>query len=532
MERPSIDAARKNVFINECTKCLIFAVFLTAPVFANAALPAERIVAMSLAELRASLDTEAITSAEIVGAYLNRIKIDNDQNKTIKAVIAINEHALKQAQSWDARRAQNPSQKNAPLAGIPFLVKDNFNTVGMPTTGGSVALASSIPPTNAFVVQKLLDEGAILLGKTNLSELAASYGWYGYSSMGGQTLNPLNPLRSADGSSSGSAAAVAAHFGPFALGTDTTASIRAPASVTGAVGMRTTLGLISRSGIIPASLTADIVGVITRNVEDQAIVLDVIRGVDKEDASTGNVVNPEMSFASELNASSLAGKTIAVVDNFDGSNPDVDEVKKSSLLLMEKAGAKVIHISLPKRYESLQPAVLGPIGLAEFRPQFEAYLSKLAPGQPKDMNEFMSLLSQRTENGSRTINPARYKGLVENLETKTTDSPEYIRLLTVVIPSLRQELTELMNAGRYDALFFPTISCTAPVVHGQSDHSFVCKNYAYAAAKISSATGFPEITVNAGKGVGNMPIGMSFLGKAGDDNNILKLAAAFEKLRK
>ncbi|AEI83148.1 glutamyl-tRNA(Gln) amidotransferase subunit A (plasmid) [Cupriavidus necator N-1] len=514
-------------------RTILIAALIAAPSWAGAGMPADKILDMGLAELRSALDSGAITSAELVGAYLKQIETYDRPADGIHAVLAINEKAMEQATAWDARRAQHgANQRNAPLAGIPFLAKDNFDVAGMPNTGGSLALNGSIPATNAFVVQKLLDQGAILLGKTNMSELAASYGWYGYSSVGGQTLNPFNPLRTADGSSSGSAAAVAAKFAPFALGTDTTGSIRSPASVTGTVGMRTTLGLVSRSGIIPMSLTADVAGAITRTVEDQAIVLDVIQGQDKSDAATEDVARPQESLTTGLGIESLAGKTIAVVDNFDGANHEVDDIKRRSVAAMEKAGARIVHVRLPQVYETLQPALLGPIGAAEFRPQFEAYLAGLPGGQPRDLREFMRRLDGYTDKGTRTINPGRYKGLVENLETGATNSPAYIRMLSVVIPSLRRELVELMAQGRYDALFFPTIGCSAPVVPGKTDPTFVCKSYAYAAAKIASATGFSEITVNGGRSASNIPVGVSFLGKAGDDAKILKIGAAFERIRR
>ncbi|MBB5213974.1 amidase [Parapusillimonas granuli] len=521
----------KNLaFSRRCGWAAGLFVLAATPVLAAAAMPSERILDMGLAELRIALDRGAITSVELVGAYLERIATIDQPAGGVHAVLAVNGKALEQAKAWDVSRAQQaPGQPSQALAGIPFLAKDNFDAVGLANTGGSLALAQSMPSTNAFVVQKLLDQGAILLGKTNLSELAASYGWYGYSAVGGQTLNPYNPLRTADGSSSGSAAAVAARLAPFALGTDTTGSIRSPASVTGTVGMRATMGLVSRSGVIPMSLTADVVGAITRTVEDQAIVLDAIKGEDERDASTQGIAHLEKPIASGLAGSTLAGKVIAVVDNFDGANPEVDAVKQSAIAAMQEAGARVVNIRLPKVFETLQPDVLGPIGVAEFKPQFETYLAGLSGGQPRDLREFMARLDKLTATGTRAINPGRYKGLIENLETRTTDSPEYIRLLSVVIPSIKREITSLMEAGGYDALFYPTIGCTAPVVPGKTDPTFVCKAYAYAAAKIASTTGFPEVTVNGGLVAGNLPVGVSFLGKAGDDAKVLQLAAAFER---
>ncbi|ALM83331.1 glutamyl-tRNA amidotransferase [Bordetella sp. N] len=499
------------------------------PAWASA-MSQDKIVAMSLPELRVALDSGALSAEALVGAYLARIDAGDRLERGPHAVIQVNSHAMEQAKAWDAQRAQpGAGNSGAPLAGIPFLAKDNYDAAGMPTTGGSLALRTSTPATNAFVIQRLLDQGAILLGKTNLSELAASYGWYGYSSVGGQTLNPYNPLRTADGSSSGSAAAVAEQFAPFALGTDTTGSIRAPASVTAMVGMRTTMGLVSRSGIIPMSLTSDVAGAITRSVEDQAIVLDAIQGEDKQDGSTVGAASTPASLATGLAGASLAGKSIAVVDNFDGGSPDVDDVKRQAVASMEKAGARITHVRLSGDFATLQADLLGPIGLAEFRPQFDAYLATLPADQPHDLPAFLRVLDGLTGKGSKVINPGRYKGLVENLETRTTDSPAYIKMLSVVIPDLKRRLLAVMDQGGYDALVFPTIACTAPVVPGKADATFVCKSYAYAAGKISSATGFPEVTVNGGWAPGNMPVGISFLGRPGDDARLLALAAAFER---
>ncbi|MFA4912034.1 MAG: amidase family protein [Burkholderiaceae bacterium] len=512
--------------------CILGAGTATMHAQAAGAVTADVVVNMSLTELRTALDNGTLTSEKLVSIYLARINTVDRGPDGLRAVLAVNEQALAQAQAWDAEHARTRDKaRHAPLSGIPFLAKDNFDAVGMANTGGSLALRNSIPSSNAFVVQRLLNQGAILLGKTNLSELAASYGRYGYSSVGGQTLNPFNPLRTADGSSSGSATAVAAKLAPFALGTDTTGSIRSPASVTGTVGMRTTMGLVSRSGIIPMSLTADAAGAITRTVADQAIVLDAIQAEDKSDVSTVGIARPLVSLTGGLASATLHGKRIAVVDNFDGANAEVDAIKKRAVDAMARAGATIAHIRLPAVYETLQPKVLGPIGLAEFTPQFETYLNGLAADQPKTLRTFIDRVGALTENGSQIINPGRYKGLLENLDTRSTDSPAYIKLLTLTLPSLREELSGLMSQGKYDALFFPTMGCTAPVVPGKADSSFVCNAYAYAAAKISPATGFPEITVNGGRAMGNLPVGMSMLGAAGSDANLLAIAAAFERLQ-
>ncbi|CAB3810710.1 amidase [Paraburkholderia fynbosensis] len=502
------------------------------PMLAQAHVAANAIVKMSITDLREALDKGDVRAVEVVSAYLQEIDRDNKRGKALDAVIALNPDALAQAKAWDDAHASHHSSADEPLGGIPFLAKDNYDTKGIVTSGGSVALSTSKPDSNASVIDRLLGNGAILLGKTNMSELAASYGWLGYSSYGGQTVNPFNPLRDASGSSSGSAAAVAAHFAPFALGTDTSGSIRGPASVTGTVGMRPTLGLTSRAGIIPLSLTADDAGVITANVQDQAIVLDAIRGQDDADAATKQTPQPSTPFAAALDPHALSGRTIAVVDNFDGSNPDVDHIKLEAAKTLENAGARIVHVTLPKVFENLWNVVLGPVGVAEFRPQFNAYLASLSSGQPRNMGAFMTSLDALTDSGTKLINPGRYKGLVESFQTTTVESPAYISILTRTIPDLREQLVAIMDNGKFDALLFPTMSCPASVIHGKKDPSYVCHSPdEYAPSYIASSTGFPEISVTGGVATGDVPVGVSFLGRANDDAKLLSLAYAFEAAR-
>ena len=502
---------------------------ISTPTIIWAQIAPKSILEMGIPELRIALDRGDVTAVEVMKAYLAEIDLNDQKGKKINAIARLNPQALAEAKAWDDAHARRDPSADKPLGGIPFLAKDNYNTKGIVTSGGSIALQNSAPMSNATVVDKLIGSGAILLGKTNMSELAASYGWLSYSSLGGQTINPFNPLRDTSGSSSGSAAAVAAHFAPFALGTDTSGSIRAPASVTGSVGMRPTLGLTSRAGVIPLSLTADNTGVITRTVNDQAIVLDLIRGQDDADAATKAIAQPISSLVRALDPKALNGKTIGVIDNFNGGNPDIDRVKQSAENTVKKLGANVIHVMLPKVYEDLWSVVLGPVGVAEFRPQFDAYLSTLAERQPKNMGEFMVELNKLTNNGTKLINPARYKGLVESYETKTTDSPTYISILSNTIPGLRSQLEALMRDKRIDAFLFPTMSCPASVIHGKTDSTYVCHSRdEYAPSYIASSTGFPEISVKAGTAIGNVPVGISFLGQAGDDAKLLGFAYAFE----
>src|SRR6266851_4469840 len=264
----------------------------------------------TIEQLRFALDSGQISSEQLVRYYMGRIERFDKKGPHINALISLNTKALEQARQLDAEGKNKP--RKSILYGIPFVAKDNYDTAGIPTSGGSAALKHSIPSANAFVVQKLLDQGAILIGKSNMSELATSYDRLGYSSAGGLTVNPYNTARDVSGSSSGSAAAVAADFAAFALGTDTGGSVRAPASVAGLVGLRPTLGLASRSGVIPLSLTFDTTGVLTRSVRDLAIILDAIAGPDSQDAATLQQPKTRSSFIGALAAQSLSGTRLGV----------------------------------------------------------------------------------------------------------------------------------------------------------------------------------------------------------------------------
>jgi amidase len=482
----------------------------------------------SIEQLRAALDSGRLTYEQLMRYYLRRIARFDKTGPRINAVISIDPNALQQAKRLDAVTKGKPH--SSMLYGIPFIVKDNYNTAGIPTSGGSVALKNSIPSTNAFVVQKLLDQGAILIGKGNMSELAASYGRLGYSSAGGLTVNPYNTARDVSGSSSGSAAGVAADFAAFALGTDTGGSVRGPASVAGLVGLRPTLGLTSRSGVIPLSLTFDTTGVLSRSVKDLAIILEAIAGQDPQDAATLQQSAHHPSYVDALDAHSLQGARFGVVINFRGANAEVDGVEQSALHELKSQGAVLVPISLPEEFETLWQSVLGPVGEAEFKPQFERYLKAFPSAHPKTLAELIDISSSSAVVNSATpVNPKRLDALREAQATQLTDSPLYIRILTQVIPSLRQQLQTLMAANQLQALVFSTMSCPASPRFDRADPAYSCKtDDTYRAGYVASAAGFPEVTVPAGRISANVPVGFSFMGLPYSETKLLSFASAFE----
>jgi len=483
----------------------------------------------SIEQLRLAMDSGRLSSEQLVRYYLDRIERFDKAGPRINALISINPKALEQARQLDANVKSAPH--HGMLYGIPFIAKDNYDTAGIPTSGGSTVLKDSLPSVNAFVVQKLLEQGAILIGKSNMSELAASYGRLGYSSAGGLTVNPYNTTRDVSGSSSGSAAAVAADFAPFALGTDTGGSVRGPASVAGLVGLRPTLGLTSRGGVIPLSLTFDTTGVLTRNVRDLAIVLDVIAGPDFQDAATLQQPPAHSSYFAALGTHSLQGTRLGVITNFRGANPEIDSVEQTALKELEAQGAVLVSVKLPEEFENLWKLVLGPVGEGEFKPQFERYLQSLPGTQPKTLAQLITMSSSPAVLGSATpVNPERLQGLRDAEATQLTDSPTYIHILTQIIPSVRQQLQTLMAINKLQALVFSTMSCPASPRFDRTDPTYVCMtDDPYKPGYIAAAAGFPEVTVPAGRTSGNIPAGYSFMGLPYSEARLLSLANAFRK---
>ncbi|MGM1050400.1 MAG: amidase family protein [Bacillota bacterium] len=487
----------------------------------------------SIDEVANALSAKQITSEELVEYYLKRIEAFDKQGPAINSIITINNQALETAKALDTeRKSKGPRGK---LHGIPFVVKDNFDVVGMPTTAGSVALKDAYPTKNSFTVQKLIDAGAIVIAKTNMSELAASYGRLGYSSMGGLTLNPYNLNRDASGSSSGSAAAVAANFAVFGLGTDTSGSVRGPANVTGLVGIRPTLGLTSRSGVVPSSLSLDVTGPLARSVTDASSVLTAMAGTDKEDKATKFAKNHVQDYANALDVSSLKHARIGVATDFFGDNAEVDAITNQAIAKMKSMGTAVVPVTFSEQTKYLWTPILGPIGDAEFKRQFEKYLSTLPFGVPKTLQKVIDISeSPEVLNSATPVNPARLEGLKTALaQADTLYSKEYKNIINKEIPVTREEITKIMKDNKLDALVFPTMSCPASNRFDKEDPTFVCTAYdTYTASYVASTTGFPEVTVPAGTVEAGVPVGISFLGTAYSEQKLLDLAYSFEQATK
>jgi len=345
----------------------------------------------------------------------------------------------------------------------------------------------------------------------------------GYSAVGGVTKNPYNLTRNASGSSSGSAAAIAADFATFALGTDTSGSVRGPANVTGLVGLRPTLGLASRSGIIPLSLTFDTPGILGHSVADVADVLDVLAAIDTDDTATFLQPARQGSYARAIRAGALRGARLGVVTNFRGGNDEVDAAVQNALATLKSQGADLVLVTLPDEYEHLWPLVMRPVSQAEFKPQIERYLRTLPVPAPQSLTDLIE------QTASSAANPALVIALREAQDTGLTDSPTYINLLSHSIPSLRNQLERLMQAERLSALVFATMSCPASPRYDQADPTYVCKHDdPYRASYVASTTGFPEVTVPVARLSGHLPMGLSFLGAPFTEAQLLSVAHALQ----
>ncbi|WP_219835636.1 amidase family protein [Paenibacillus sp. R14(2021)] len=487
----------------------------------------------SIDQIYEALVSGQTTSEQLVDYYLARIAAYDKTGPRVNAIITVNDKAVELAKQLDAeRKATGPRSK---LHGIPIVVKDNYDVVGMPTTAGSVALKSSYPAKNAFAVQKLIDAGAIVIAKTNMSEFAASYGRLGYSSLGGLTLNPYNLNRDASGSSSGSAAAVASDFAVFGLGTDTSGSIRGPANVTGLVGVRPTLGLTSRSGVIPAALSFDTAGPLARSVTDAAIALGAMAGTDKNDYATRAADKHAADYSAGLNAASLKTARIGVAAEFFGDNAEVDEIVNKAIAGMKRMGTQFVPVTFSKTTSYLWTPVLGPVGDAEFKVQLEKYLGRLPQGQPKTLQDIIDISESPEVLGSATpVNPARLEGLKTALGAAANkNSPSYNRIMQKIIPETRGEIQKIMKENRLDAIVFPTMSCPASPRFDREDPTYKCEAYdTYAASYVASATGYPEVTVPAGGTKDGLPVGISFFGLAYSEQKLLSLAYSFEQSAK
>jgi len=462
----------------------------------------------TIMEIQAAMDAGKLTAKALVQMYLDRIEKYDDQGPAINAIISVNPHALEIAEALDKERAEKGPRSL--LHGIPVIVKDNYDTADMPTTAGCVCLKDSLPPDDAYQIYKLKEAGAIILAKANLAEFAFTY--LTHSSLGGQTLNPYDLTRYPGGSSGGTGAALAANFGVVGLGTDTGGSIRVPSAFNSLVGIRPTIGLASRDGIIPLALTQDVGGPMARTVEDAAIVLDVISGYDPSDVATARSVGEiPASYTSFLDKDGLQGARIGVVRALFGENEEVVSVVDTAVEDMKKMGATVIDVEIPNLDEILSYPSLS---TWEFKFQLNEYLESLGDRAPyRSLNEILA---------SGEYDPSIESSLKERNQRESLDAEEYKDILLYRTKLTQDSLLKVMADYDLDALVYPTT--TEPPAKIGEEQATGGNN------RLSPYSGFPAITVPAGyTATDRLPVGIEFLGRAFSEPVLIKLAYAYEQ---
>jgi amidase len=466
------------------------------------------IVEATIPQLQEAMSRGEVTAVELVDAYLARIAAYDQQGPGLSAIIRINPDARAEAALLDRERAQRGPR--GPLHGIPVILKDNYDTADMPTTAGSVALAGSVPPDDAFQVRKLREAGAIILAKSNLHELAA--GITTISSLGGQTRNPYDPRRNAGGSSGGTGAAVAANFGVIGWGSDTCGSIRIPAAVNNLFGLRPTKGLSSIDGIIPLAHTQDVGGPLARTATDLAIALDATIGPDPADPATQILEGrPLPVFTQALDTTALRSARIGVLEVHFGSASDEREtsrVVRAALDTMKARGAEIVQVEVPRLDSLLEGSSL--IGL-EFKWDLMDYLAQI-PGAP------VSSLGEILERGLYHVElEQRFR---ERNRVESRDSKEY-RAALEKRAATRDAVLRVMEEQRLDALAYPTIRRTAAII-GEPALGANCQ--------LSATTGMPALSIPAGFTSDGMPVGLELLGRPLDDARLVGLGYAFEQI--
>jgi amidase len=469
----------------------------------------------TIASVHAALAAGQLTCTQLTKLYLDRIEAYNMQGPALHAIITVNPKAMEIAAEMD-RSYRASSATVGPLHCIPVILKDNFNTFDMPTTGGNVSMKTSVPAADAFTVARIRKAGALILAKANMSEFARR--GMSNSSLGGQVLNPYDLSRTPGGSSGGTGASIAANFAVLGTGSDTGQSIRSPASANNLVGIRPTRGLVSRAGVIPNSLTQDEVGPITRTVTDAALLLDVMAGYDPADPITafGKAHIPP-SYTQLLSADALKGARIGVMTNLFGTaerHAEVNTVMEGVIAKMAGLGATIVRFDLPE-YSVLAPAVATPMFEAHI--VMDRYFASLGPNAP--IKSLAELVAAKTSVVQKTLEAEL--AVVDGMNSQTYKD----RMLNR--ETLRLAVAKKMADLNFNAILYPLQSVLVAPVTAEEQME---RN-----GTLSNGTGFPAITfpgafstptASAPLGV---PVGAELLGLDYTEAKLLSYAYAFEQ---
>jgi amidase len=478
----------------------------------------------TIADFNAAFNAGTLTAEKLTQMCLARIEAYDRKGPRLRAVLSVNPRALDVARALDEeRRTKGP---RSPLHGIPFVLKDNFDTADMPTTGGSVLLEGSIPKDDAFLVKKLRAAGAILVAKGNMSEFASGSA---HSSLGGQILNPHDLTRTPLGSSGGTGVAIAAGYAIVGLGSDTGGSIRNPSTANGIVGLKPTHGLLSRDGIIPLALSFDTGGPMARSVYDVAAALGVMTGVDAADAATKKSEGrSETDYTKHLKADALKGARIGIARDFLGQDADVDWVVDAALEAMRREGATVVDVRFPRWLLDVKGDFYNAIRYPEFTAQIAAYLATIGPSYPKTLDQLIqrAIRINAPRADGTGPNPGRWGVMKREAGSGTLDDYRYASVRDHALPMVRSVVDGVLASDKLDAIVYPTsprrpaLITAPPDVPGGGPGSPV---------NIANLTGFPDLIVPAGFTGDDLPVGISFFGPAFSEGKLLALGYSFEQ---
>ena len=461
------------------------------------------------------------TSQKITQLYLDRIAAIDKAGPKLNAVIEVNKDAMNMAFAMDKERKNG--KVRGPLHGIPVLIKDNINTGdNMHTTAGSLALGDNFAAQDAFIVHQLRKAGAVILGKTNLSEWAnfrSTRSTSGWSSRGGQTKSPYILDRNPSGSSAGSGTAVAANLCAVAIGTETDGSVVSPSSVNGIVGIKPTVGLWSRSGIIPISATQDTAGPMTRTVKDAAILLGALTGIDTQDSYTlNNKGKTEGDYTKFLDINGLKGKRLGIEKNAYEGNEEMVTLIKAAVETLKRKGAEVIEIELYKELKGVNKSEFTVL-LYEFKDGLNKYLGN-TNSKTKSLQDVIDF---NKKNMAKAM-PFFKQEILEQAQQKgDLNSKEYLDALKISHENTRNVIDNILRKNKLDAIIGPTngFGICIDLVNGDYENGFSFSSPA-------AMAGYPHITVPMGAWK-DLPMGLSFFGTAYSEPELLKLAYAYEQ---
>ena len=475
----------------------------------------------AIVQLQQGYKDHKFTVSDIVKLYLDRIVEIDKNGPKLNSIIEINPDALQIAGELDRELAAGKIR--GPLHGVPVIIKDNIDTRDkMPATAGATALRNSFPNNDSYIVKKLREAGAVIIAKSNLSEWAnframmSSSGWSG---VGGQTKNPYVLDRNPCGSSSGSGVAVSANLCMIAIGTETNGSIVCPSNNNGIVGIKPTVGLLSRSGIIPISFTQDTPGPMGRTVEDAAITLGALTGIDSSDSKTlASVNNYHTDYTKFLKKDGLKGKRIGLVKKSMGFSDKVDTLMNLAVAFLKANGAEVVEVEFPKveNYEDASFQVM----LYEFKDGLNKYFAGLGENTPvRNIKELIDF----NKSDSIELRYFDQKLLIAADKKGDLKSPEYKKALALMTKATREDgIDKVMNNNKLDAIMAPTGSPAWKTDLLLGDH------FTGGSSSLAAISGYPAITVPMGF-IDNLPVGVTFYGRAWTEPLLLEIAYGYEQ---